>query len=88
MSTEKSQIFRKLVEQLLQKHPGSGYRSLEDLPGDTSLITLGVTDSIGMLEFLLSLENGTGTQIDYISADTSELVTVNGLRRLFSIPEE
>lgn len=78
----KVNLLKNKIDELLRKKL-TGYRTYEDIPDTESLITLGIVDSIGMLEFLLDMENTTGITVDYAANDVVNLVTIKGLNRLF-----
>ena len=73
-----------ILEVLAPKLAAMGTRA-DMLDGDTSLVELGLVDSLGFLELALEVENRSGRTLDLADADPDEFTTVAGFLRALRV---
>ena len=78
--SDSTNLKEKLLSIIIPKLTPLGL-SEKDLGEDDNLVELGVFDSVAFLEFITSLEDECGVQIDFSELDPSEFSTLGGLLR-------
>jgi len=79
--TEKQTLSQHLLDWVRENSTLDGQGSIE-IDADTNLLETSVLDSVGFIELVSILEEKTGQDIDLMSMDFSDSVSINGLFRL------
>jgi acyl carrier protein len=74
---------RKFLQAEVKKIVDGQGISFEDVTDERSLLGMGIVDSLGFLDLIEVAENEFKVEVDFGEFDMSELVTINGLVRLF-----
>jgi aryl carrier-like protein len=79
--SDRAAVRQAVIEFLRRTNPG---RDVGDLAEDSNLMELGLLDSLRFMDLVLTLEQVSGRQVDFLEIDPLRLLTLHGLYDAFA----